>query len=64
MDKTIGSVEMRKDGTVVLQLRAASDGSRGDVVFTYGPRDRALPALIAHVGGLIPGQSKHVPPWD
>ena len=60
---TIGSATMREDGTLVLQLRAVTGATVGDGYLTYAPTDPNYQAVLDHLGGLEPGQSKPVPPW-
>ncbi|RYE83807.1 MAG: hypothetical protein EOO75_18885 [Myxococcales bacterium] len=65
MDATIGTATMRPDRTLEMQLRAATaDGTLGDAYFTYPPNHPQYRRMLEHVGGLTPGQSKPVPPWD
>ncbi len=65
MTDSIGTATMKEDGTIVLQLRAeAPDGTHGSSLFTYGPDDKDYASVLKHLGGLKPGESKPVPPWD
>lgn len=53
----IGTARMKEDGTIVLDLRhpwAHREIPRGHAEHE---------GLVAHVGGLQPGQEKPVPPW-
>ena len=61
---SIGSATMQADGTIVLLLRAMDGtGMRGDARVTY-PRGHAqYEKILAHLGGLKPGEEKPVPPW-
>lgn len=62
--RSIGSATMRSDGTIVLMLRAEGpDGIIGDSLVTYSPGDPYYKAVLEHLCGLKPGQSKQVPPW-
>ena len=64
LPKSIGSATMKKDGTIVLQLRATGEGGLvGDALFTYKKGHHRYDKIIERVGGLEPGQSKPVPPW-
>ncbi|MBB3342617.1 hypothetical protein [Luteimonas sp. RC10] len=62
---SIGIAVMREDGTLVLRLRATLDGgaAHGESEFRYRPGTPEYAAVLAHIGGLAPGQSKAVPPW-
>jgi hypothetical protein len=62
--RTIGEAEMLADGTLVLRLRAEGEGMIGDGVLTYPPGDERLPAVLAHLGGLRPGERKPVAAWQ
>jgi hypothetical protein len=63
-DASIGVATMDADGTIVLDLRATGpDGVRGDAQLRY-PRDhKDYAAVLKHLGGLRPGESKPVAPW-
>ncbi len=63
--ESIGQATMKPDGTLVLQLRAESeDGAVGDALFTYAPTDGDYASMVEHVGGVSPGESKPVPPFE
>ena len=63
--ESIGTIRMEDDGTLVLDLIAASDD--GDTVghgqLTYAVGAEGYDDVLAHVGGLAPGEEKSVPPW-
>jgi len=61
---SIGTATMKPDGTIVLMLRAEGPGMViGDGMFTYPTTHKDYAMVLKHVGGLVPGQSKPVPPW-
>ena len=61
---SIGQATMQDDGTIILRLRAETeDGAVGESLFTYSPADHDYRAVLEHLGGLKPGESKPVPPW-
>jgi hypothetical protein len=60
---SIGSAYMKDDGTIQLMLRAEGDGAIGDAMFLYPPDHPEYAEILAHLGGLKPGESKPVPPW-
>ena len=65
MSEPIGTAHMLEDGTVVLDLRAQGPGGqRGDARLTYPKDHPQYREVLEHLGGLTPGQSKPVPPWD
>ena len=64
-DRPVGTATMRDDGTIVLDLRAESaQGDIGMAQFEYPLSDPEYPAILDHLGGLKPGESKLVPPWE
>lgn len=61
---SIGSATMEPDGTIVMVLRAEGpDGAVGDGLDVVRPADRDYASVLAHLGGLKPGEIKPVPPW-
>jgi hypothetical protein len=61
---SIGTANMEPDGTITLSLQA--DGGAGTVghsTISYPPNDPYYRDVLAHVGGLLPGESKGLPPW-
>ena len=60
---SIGMATMDADGTIVLYLRATAPGVVGDGLVRYRPGDKDYDAVLKHLGGLRPGESKPVPPW-
>jgi hypothetical protein len=60
-EQTIGVATREADGTIVLQLRAASDGGPvGDALVRYPPRDPHYAAVAKHVGPIPKGGSVSV----
>lgn len=59
----IGVATMDADGTIVLQLRANDGGVRGESRLTYPRTHKDYDAILKHLGGLRPGETKPVPPW-
>lgn len=61
----IGTANMEQDGTLILWLRG--EDASGDVVghatFTYPPNHPEYKDVLAHLGGMSPGETKGVPPW-
>lgn len=60
---SIGQAWLEPDGTLVLQLRAQTPGLLGDGCLRVSPREPRYQEYLAHLGGLVPGQVKPVPPW-
>jgi hypothetical protein len=61
---SIGVARMLEDGTLVLDLRAEdASGRRGDARRVYTKDHPRYRAVLEHLGGMKPGESKPVPPW-
>lgn len=56
--KTIGQVKMQDDKTIVLDLYEPAH-----LQTTYPPSHPEYKKVLDHVGGLVPGETKLVPPW-
>ena len=61
---SIGVATMEPDLTIVLRLRAVSPGALGEALLRYPPDHPQYGEIKAHLGGLMPGGSKPVPPFD
>ena len=61
---SIGQATMRADGAIILDLRATAPGIHGDGRLVYPRAHPRYQEILKHLGGLKPGQSKPVPPWD
>lgn len=61
---SIGVAVMKKDGTIVLKLRAEGSSALGDGIISYAPDDENYDEVFKHLGGLKPGEEKRVPPWE
>lgn len=60
----IGSARMTADRAVVLDLRSVEcDGTESTGRLTYKPGDPNYASVLAHIGGIEPGQVKPVPAW-
>jgi hypothetical protein len=61
----IGEATMDKDGTVVVWLRASGPGGvTGHGALRYPPSHPEYANVLAHIGGLKPGEKKPFPPWS
>jgi hypothetical protein len=61
---SIGTASFADDGSIVLELRAeVPGGGLGHGQLRYPPDHPEHAAVLAHLGGLRPGESKPVPPW-
>jgi hypothetical protein len=64
LPESIGAATMLEDGTLVLDLRAEdASGRRGDARRVYRKDHPRYRAVLDHLGGMKPGESKPVPPW-
>src|SRR5690349_7174175 len=57
---SIGIARMLADGTI---LDGVGAGDRAQAVMQLRPGDTHYQPLLDHVGGLKPGETKHIPPW-
>jgi hypothetical protein len=61
---SIGAASLDADGAITLDLRASDGrGILGDARLVCPKGDPRYADLLAHLGGLVPGESKPVPPW-
>jgi len=64
-DTTIGIAFMKPDHTIVLSVRADDGaGTVGHATIVYAPDDAHYRDVLTHLGGISPGESKSVRPWD
>jgi hypothetical protein len=62
--QTIGAATMTADGTLELTLSATDGhGLIGDAFFRVAPGDKDYEMWLKHLGGMKPGESKHVLPF-
>ena len=61
--ESIGVATMAKNGVITLQIRALNPDIIIESLLAYKPSDRNYQSILAHLGGLAPGQSKPVRPW-
>ena len=60
---SIGMATMTPDGVITLRLRTLPPDPIAEVTYRYTPGDRDYEAVKNHLGGIVPGQIKSVPPW-
>jgi hypothetical protein len=62
---TIGTAEMKADGTIVLRLRAElpGGGGSGEGQLVYPPTHPEYKKILEHVSPIAPGQTVLVRPW-
>ena len=60
----VGSAYMQPDGTLELRLRAETeDGTIGEALLVIAPGDPRHASMVAHLGGIQPGQGCAIPPF-
>ena len=60
---SIGVATMAADGTITMRIRSLPPGPIAEGLFTYLPTDPKYEDIKKHLGGLLPGETKMVPPW-
>jgi hypothetical protein len=62
---SIGRATMKEDGTIILDLKAVGeDGQVGSGRLVYSPTHPEYENIKKHLGGIEPGESKPVPPFE
>lgn len=62
--QSIGTAKMLPDGTIVMNLRAEGPGGMvGEGQMKYPKNHPNYTEVLAHLGGMAPGEEKSVPPW-
>jgi hypothetical protein len=61
---SVGIATMAPDGTITLHLVTTSNGMHGEAMTSYAKTDKDYDAVLKHLGGLAPGESKPIPPWN
>lgn len=60
----VGSAYMRPDGTLEMSLRTeTTDGTIGEAFLVIAPADPRYEDMVAHLGGIKPGEGKPIPPF-
>lgn len=60
----IGDASMTEDGTIVINLRRTTDGIDVSGTVKYAVDDPHYKAVLDHLGGMKPGDTRLVPAWD
>lgn len=60
---SIGRAKMSADGTITLQLRSLWPDPIAETELVFAPNDPQYEEIKHHLGGIIPGESKPVPPF-
>ena len=61
--KTMGIATMREDRTIIMRVRTLPPAPPIMAEFDFAPGEAMYDRLLAHVGGLMPGETKLIPPW-
>jgi hypothetical protein len=61
--KSIGVATMLANGTILVGVGETGSDARARAVLMVEPGDSQYQAIIDHVGGLKPGETKPIPPW-
>jgi hypothetical protein len=62
--KSVGSAFMKPDGTLEMSLRTQTqDGMIGEAFLVIPPGDPRYADMVAHLGGIEPGQGRAIPPF-
>jgi hypothetical protein len=62
--ESVGVARMAPDGTVTAYLRSEAPGQPiAEAKTIYKPGDPKYDEMVAHIGGIKPGEEKPIPPW-
>jgi hypothetical protein len=61
--ESIGVASIDSEGTLHLRLKSSGPGPAGEAYIMYKKTDKNYAEVIAHIGGIKPGEFKSVPPW-
>lgn len=60
----VGSAYMKPDGTLEMRLRTETeDGTIGEAFLVIPPADPRYKDMVAHLGGIKPGEGRAIPPF-
>jgi hypothetical protein len=59
---SIGIATMQPDGSIAVRVKIRP-GAEQEAVLVLYPGDSTYQKMIEHLGGLMPGESKPIPPW-
>jgi hypothetical protein len=59
---SVGIATMQPDGSIAVRVKISPRSDQEAVLVLY-PGDATYERMIEHVGGLMPGESKPIPPW-
>jgi len=62
--ENVGSAYMQPDGTLEMSLRTeTNDGTIGEAFLVIPKGDPRYPGMVAHLGGIKPGEGRTIPPF-
>jgi hypothetical protein len=59
----VGAAKMSADGVITLRIRSLPPGPIAEGQFSYAPGDPHYDEIKRHIGGIMPGETKPLPPW-
>lgn len=61
---SVGVATMMNDGTITLELQTLPDDQdQGELLVQYPPSHPEYGIILAHLGGIQPGESVLIPPF-
>lgn len=64
MPDSVGNAFMKPDGTLEMTFRTvAPSGAIGEAYKVLAPGDAQYAAMVAHLGGIQPGEGRAIPPF-
>jgi len=60
----IGDASMDKHGAINIHLRQTADGQPTSAHLHYLPGTKEFEEVLSHIGGIRPGETKLVKPFD
>jgi hypothetical protein len=61
---SVGVATMLPNGTILVGVRGPDADGQLQAVLMVEPGDSTYQPIIEHIGGLKPGETKSIPPWD
>jgi hypothetical protein len=62
--ENVGNAFMKSDGVLEMMLRTvARSGAIGETMMVVEPNDSRYKAMVAHLGGIKPGEARAIPPF-
>jgi hypothetical protein len=61
--ESVGTAEMKEDGTLWLGLYANENGISGHALIVVKNTDKEYQMHLDHIGSIKPGEFKNIPPY-